>query len=184
MVTDERLRVEGPLQRFIDELRAKDPPVVRVPGTAVFMNRGKETAPLAMRESVDHLHSLHEHVLVLSLETLPVPRVPDSKRLDIDELGYKDDGITFVRAKHGYFEEFDVPALIRLIDKAGIECPLEANEASYFLSKIELKPTDAPGMSRWRKELFLATSVISAEPADYFRLPRERTVFLGSQIEF
>ena len=108
-----------------------------------------------------------------------MPRVPDSTRLDIDELGYKDDGITFVRAKYGYFEKFDVPALIRLIDKAGVECPLEANEASYFLSKIELKPTDAPGMSRWRKQLFLATSVISAEPADYFRLPRERTVFLG-----
>jgi len=184
LVTAERLRVEGPLRAFIDELRAKDPPVIRVPGTAVFMNRGKETAPLSMRECVDHLHSLHEHVVVLSLETVPVPRVRDSERLEIDELGYKDDGITFVRAQHGYFEEFDVPALISLIDKAGVECPLEANEASYFLSKIELKPTDAPGMSRWRKQLFLATSVISAEPADYFRLPRERTVFLGSQIEF
>jgi KUP system potassium uptake protein len=113
-----------------------------------------------------------------------VPRVPDSARLDIDELGYRDDGITFVRAKYGYFEKFNVPALIRLIDKAGVECPLEADQASYFLSKIELKPTDAPGMSRWRKELFLATATISAEPADYFRLPRERTVFIGSEIEF
>ena len=56
LVTAERLRVEGPLQAFIDELRAKDPPVVRVPGTAVFMNRGKETAPLSMRACVDHLH--------------------------------------------------------------------------------------------------------------------------------
>jgi KUP system potassium uptake protein len=148
------------------------------------MNRGRETAPLSMRESVEHLHALHEHVVVLSLETLPVPRVGDSKRLEIDELGYKDDGITFVRAKYGYFEEFDVPAVIRLIEKTGIECPLEVGEASYFLSKIELKVGDKPGMSRWRKNLFLATSVIAAEPADYFRLPRERTVFLGSQIEF
>jgi KUP system potassium uptake protein len=184
LVTKERLRVEGPLQKFIEEFRAKDPPVTRVPGTAVFMNRGRETAPLSMRANVDHLHSLHEHVIVLSLETVPVPRVPDSERLDIDELGHKDDGITFVRAKHGYFEEFDVPALIRLIDKTGVECPLEVNEASYFLSKVELKPSDKPGMSRWRKQLFLATTVISAEPADYFRLPRERTVILGSQIEF
>jgi KUP system potassium uptake protein len=184
LVTEARLRVEGPLQAFIDDFRASDPPVERVPGTAVFMNRGRQTAPLAMRATVDHLHALHEHVVILSLETLPVPRVPDSKRLEIDELGYKDDGITFVRAKHGYFEEFDVPALIRLIDEAGVESPLEAGEASYFLSKIELKPTDAPGMSRWRKDLFLATSVIAAEPADYFRLPRAHTVFIGSQIEF
>ena len=69
-----------------------------MPGTAVFLNRGKETTPLAMRANVEHLHSLHEHVVVLSLETLPVPRVPDSERLEIDDLGYTDDGITFVRA--------------------------------------------------------------------------------------
>jgi len=68
LVTAERLRAEGPLSSFVDELHAKDPPVARVPGTAVFLNRGKETAPLAMRTCVDHLHSLHEHVVILSLE--------------------------------------------------------------------------------------------------------------------
>ena len=184
LVTEERRRIEGPLQGFIDDLRAKDPPVTRVPGTAVFMNRGKVTAPLSMRECVEHLHSLHEHVVVVSLETLPVPRVPDSRRLDIDELGYRDDGITFVQAKYGYVEEFNVPAVIRLLDEAGVESPLEVDEASYFLSRIELVAGDRPGMARWRKHLFLATSLISAEPANYFRLPRERTIFLGSQIEF
>jgi KUP system potassium uptake protein len=115
---------------------------------------------------------------------MPVPRIRDSQRLEIDQLGHRDDGISFVRAKHGYFEEFDVPTLIRLIEKAGIECPLEVDEASYFLSKVELKPTHKPGMSHWRKELFLGIALITAEPADYFRLPRERTVILGSQIEF
>jgi KUP system potassium uptake protein len=184
LVTDERLRVEGPLQAFVDELRAKDPPVTRVPGTAVFMNRGKQTAPLAMRASVEALHSLHEHVVVLSLDSLPVPRVPDSKRLDIDELSYTDDGITYVGVKYGYFEEFDVPAMLRLIDQAGVESALEVNEAFFFLSKIELQVSDKPGMSRLRKQLFLATSLISAEPAEYFRLPPERTVILGAQIEF
>ena len=184
LVTAERVRIEGPLQGFVEELRAKDPPVMRVPGTAVFMNRGKETAPLSMRTSVDHVHSLSQHALILSLDTLPVPRVRDADRLEIDDLGYKDDGITFVSAKHGYFEEFDVPALLRLISRAGVECPLEPDEASYFLSKVELKPTDRPGMSQWRKRLFLATSVIAAEPADYFKLPRDRAVIVGSQIEF
>jgi KUP system potassium uptake protein len=184
LVNAERFRVEGPLQAFVDEVNSKDPPVARVPGTAVYMNRGKETAPLSMRACVYHLHSLNEHAIILSLENLPVPRIRDSERLDIDELGYRDDGITFVRAKHGYAEEYDVPAMVRLIAQAGIEIPLEAGEASYFLSKVELRATDKPGMSRWRKQLFLATAVIAAEPADYFRLPSDRTVTLGSQIEF
>jgi KUP system potassium uptake protein len=137
-----------------------------------------------MRASVDRLRSLHEHVVILSLETVAVPRVAASRRLDIDELGYKDDGITFVRASYGYFEHFDVPAMLRLIDQAGVECPLEVSEASFFVSQVELEPTDKPGMNRWRKQLFLATSVLAAEPADYFRLPRERTLVLGSQIAF
>jgi KUP system potassium uptake protein len=184
LVAEERLRVEGSLRGFIDELRSTDPPVARVPGTGVFLNRGKETAPLAMRASVDHLRSLHEHVVILSLETVALPRVADSRRLDIDELGYKDDGITFVRASYGYFEHFDVPAMLRLIDQAGVECPLEVSEASFFVSKVELELTDKPGMRRWRKQLFLATSVLAAEPADYFRLPRERTLVLGSEIAF
>jgi KUP system potassium uptake protein len=104
--------------------------------------------------------------------------------LDIDELSYTDDGITYVGVKYGYFEEFDVPATLRLIDQAGVESPLEVNEAFFFLSKVELQVSDKPGMSRLRKQLFLATSLISAEPAEYFRLPPARTVILGAQIEF
>jgi KUP system potassium uptake protein len=184
LVTAERKRVEGPLQHFVDQLRSGDRRVTRVPGTAVFLNRGKETAPLSMRECVEHLHSLNEHVIILSLDTISVPRVRDADRLEIDDLGYKDDGITFVRAKHGYVEDHNVPRVVRLIAKAGVESPLEVNEASYYLSKVELKPSGKPGMSRWRKHLFLATAVLTAEPADYFGLPREQTVILGSQIEF
>jgi KUP system potassium uptake protein len=184
LVTAERLRVEGPLEDFVSELRGKDPPVERVPGTGVFMNRGKETAPLSMRACVDHLHSLPENAVILSLENMPVPRITAADRLEIDDLGYLDDRITFVRAKHGYAEEYDVPALVRQIAAAGVESPVDAREASFYLSRVELKAGDDPGMARWRKRLFLVTAVISAEPAQYFRLPRERTVTLGSEIEF
>jgi KUP system potassium uptake protein len=184
LINQERVRVEGPLQQFVDELRETDPPVTRVPGTAVFMSSGKETAPLSMRRSVEALHSLHEHVIVLSLDSVPVPRVPDSERLEIDDLSYNDDGITFVAAKYGFFEEFHVPATLRLIEQTGVESPLEVNEAFFFVSRIEVKASDKPGMSRMRKQLFLATSLISAEPAEYLRLPPERTVILGAQIEF
>jgi KUP system potassium uptake protein len=184
LVTAERLRIEGPLPEFVDELRTADPPVVRARGTAVFLNRGKETAPLAMRECVEHLHSLNQEAIILSLETVPVPRIRKTDRLEIDELGYKDDGIIFVRAMHGYVDEFDVPAIVRSIGKERANGDLDPSDVSYFLSKVELKVSDKPGMSRWRKRLFLATAVITAEPTDYFRLPREQTVILGSQIEF
>jgi K+ transporter len=184
LVTAERFRVEGPLRDFVKGLRRQEPPVARVPGTGVFLNRGKETAPLSMRACVDHLHSLPESAIILSLETLPVPRVRPKDRLEVDALGYQDDRITFVRAKHGYAEAYDVPKLVRQIAKAGVECPVDARHASFFLSRVRLKATDRPGMSRLRKRLFLVTALISAEPSDYFRLPRERTVTLGSEIEF
>ena len=77
-----------------------------------------------------------------------------------------------------------MPKLVRQIAKTGVECPVDARHASFFLSRVELKASDRPGMSRWRKRLFLVTALISAEPADYFQLPRERTVTLGSEIEF
>jgi KUP system potassium uptake protein len=184
LVTRERFHVEGPLKRFVTELRSRKPPVERVPGTGVFLNRGKETAPLSMRACVDHLHSLPENAIILSLETVPVPRVPPRERLEIDDLGFEDDRITFVRAKHGYAEEYDVPKLVRQISKAGVECPVDARNASFYLSRVELKPSHKPGMRYWRKRLFLWISFITAEPADYFKLPRERTVTLGSEVEF
>ena len=110
------------------------------------MNRGKETAPLSMRECVEHLHSLHEHVVIVSLETLPVPRVPRLRTPGIDELGYKDDGTPTCGPEYGYIEEFDVPAIIRLLDDK-VGSPLEVNEASYFLSKVELVAGHRPGMA-------------------------------------
>jgi KUP system potassium uptake protein len=184
LVTAERFGVEGPLQAFVDDLRRMDPPLIRGPGTGVFMNRGKGTAPLSMRACVDHLHALQEHAIILSLENLPIPRIRSGDRLEVDDLRYKDDGITFVRAKHGYAEHYDVPALVRQIAEAGVESPVDARDAPFYLSRVELRAADRPGMSRWRKRLFLVTALISAEPADYFQLPRDRTITLGAEIEF
>jgi KUP system potassium uptake protein len=183
LVTERRERDEGPLREFIDEIRERTPPVQRVSGTAVFLNRTMATAPLAMRASVEHLHALSEHVVILSIETLAVPHVPPADRLVIDDLGYTDDGITHAGARFGYMDDPDVPEVLRLIEHADIECPLEVDTASYFLSTIDLVRGDAPGMSRWRKSLFVATSHITADAAEYFHLPRERTVIIGSRLE-
>jgi KUP system potassium uptake protein len=183
LVTRRREEAEGPLREFVDELHERRPPVLRVPGTAVFLNRNMVTAPLAMRASVDHLHALHEHVVILSIETLSVPHVPPDERLVIDDLGYTDDGITHAGARFGYMDQPNVPDVLRLIADAPIECPLEVDEASYFLSTIDLYRGDAAGMSRWRKNLFMATARVSTDAADYFVLPRDRTVVMGSRIE-
>jgi KUP system potassium uptake protein len=183
IVTRRREQAEGPLRRFVDDLHASKPPVVRVPGTAVFLNRNKVTAPLAMRASVKHLHALNAHVVILSIETQEIPHVPPAERIVIDDLGYTDDGITHATARFGYMDQPNVPAVMRLIEKSDIESPVDVANASYFLSTIDLCRGDAPGLSRWRKTLFLATAQITADAADYFALPRERTVILGSQIE-
>jgi len=183
IVTGRREHDEGSLREFIDNLHERKPPVTRVPGTAVFLNRNKITAPLAMRASVEHLHALNEHVVILSIETLAVPHVPGADRIVIDDLGYRDDGITHASARFGYMDQPNVPAVMRQIEQAQIESPIDVYGLSYFLSTIGLYRGDAPGMSRWRKTLFLATASITADAAEYFRLPRDRTVIMGSRIE-
>jgi KUP system potassium uptake protein len=183
LVTLERDREEGPLPAFIAQLHAMKPPLHRVPGTAIFLNRGKATAPLALRANVEHNEILHEEVLILSVETMPAPHVPAEKRLQIDDLGYKDDRIIHVTARFGYMDQTNVPGLLPLIRDAAIESPLDEDRLSYFVSRIELVQGHAPGMSRWRKRLFIATSRITADAAEYFQLPRERTVIMGSRIE-
>jgi KUP system potassium uptake protein len=183
LVTARRESVEGSLRGFVDELHRRREPLRRTPGTAVFLNRNNETTPLAMRANVEHNQILHEHVVILSISTLPRPHVAPAERLSVDDLGYIDDGITHVEARFGYMEQPNVPSALRLAADAGLECPLEVEEASYFLSTIELRPGDAPGMTRWRKRLFVATSHITADAAEYFGLPRDRTVIMGSLIE-
>ncbi|MFF3462465.1 potassium transporter Kup [Streptomyces sp. NPDC002619] len=183
IVTTERARHEGPLPEFIDQLRTGEAPTLRVPGTAVFLNRGKQTAPLAMRANVEHNHVLHEQVVILSLQTEPVPRFPADERMTVDPLGYADDRIIHVTARFGYMETPDVPSALAMLDPATTEGQLQLDQASYFLSKIELRRGTARTMAPWRKRLFIATSYITADAAEYFGLPRDRTVIMGSHIE-
>jgi len=183
VVTAERAEHEGSLREFVDQLRSGERPVLQVPGTAVFLNRGKQTAPLAMRANVERNHVRHEQVVILSIETEPVPRVPTDRRIVVDGLGYADDGIVHVTARFGYMETPDVPGTLALLDPADTEGPLLLDEASYFLSTIELRRGPAPTMAPWRKRLFIATSHITADAAEHFSLPRDRTVIMGWHIE-
>jgi KUP system potassium uptake protein len=183
LVTHNREEEEGSLRDFVEHLRDLDPPVLRPPGTAVFLNANPQTTPLAMRANVEHNHVLHGCVLILTMETERVPHVSADDRLDVDELGYRDDGITHVTARYGFQDVTDVPQLLELIASHGVEGDLDITNPSYFLSRISIVAGDAPGMARWRKKLFLAISRNAANPVEYFHLPDERTVVMGSHIE-
>ena len=183
IVTAERNQREGSLREFIEDLRDNRSAIVTVPGTAVFLNRGKETAPLAMRANVEHNHVRHQHVLIIAIQTEPVPRVPAAERIVSDDLGYADDGISHVTVRCGYIETPNLPDVLNALDPDRTEGRLDLDHASYFLSKIELRAGDSPTMAMWRKRLFIATSHITADAAEHFGLPRDRTVIMGSHIE-
>jgi KUP system potassium uptake protein len=160
-----------------------DPPVARAPGTGVFLNANPDTTPLALRANVEHNHVLHQCVLIVSLTTERVPHVSEDERLEIDDLGYSDDGITHITGRFGFQDALNVPALLRQAAERGLEGDPRLENPSYFVSRISIIPTDRPGMAKWRKKLFLAISRNAADPVQIFHLPDDRTVVMGSHIE-
>ncbi|GAA2271983.1 potassium transporter Kup [Glycomyces scopariae] len=184
VVTGERGRREGSLREFVDHLREGEPKAARVPGTAVFLDRGKQSAPLALRANLEQNHARHAQIVVLSVETQPVPRVAEADRLCVDQLGDDRDAVIHVTARFGYMETPDVPRALEAIDPEQAEGRrLNLDRATYFLSTIQLKPGRQKTMATWRKHLFIATSHITADAAEHFRLPRDRTMIIGSHIE-
>ena len=183
LITARRTNAEGSLADFVQNLRITPDLVDRVPGTAIFLNPGSATTPLALRANVEHNHVRHERVIILSVEIDTVPRLPESERFTVDDLGDPTDGITHVTARFGYTETPDVPRTLQTLSPEQTEGPLELDKATYFLSKIELREGRSPEMARWRKRLFLAASHITSDASNHFSLPRDRVIVMGSQIE-
>jgi KUP system potassium uptake protein len=181
IVTRRRIEEEGPLREFVKSLAATDDPPLRVRGASVFLHASGDTVPLAFRYNVEHNHVRHEQVVIFTAETAHTPHVRDDDRLEIDDLLIKDDGIALVTARFGFQDAADVPAALRLAARHGVEVDVEA--ASYFLSRITVMPARGGEMAMWRKRLFAAMTRNAASPVEYFRLPEERVVSLGSIIE-
>jgi KUP system potassium uptake protein len=183
IVTRSRTKQEGPLDEFLAGLRTCEPPLRRVPGTAVFLNPNHATTPLALRAEVEHNHAFHEKVLIVSLDTVSVPHVDASDRFVVERLGQGLFKVLHVTARIGYRERPNVPDLLALARKRGLlERNLDLEGASYFLSRITITATDAPGMREWRKNLFINMARNAASPIDHFGLPPDRTVMMGSQV--
>jgi KUP system potassium uptake protein len=184
IVSANRSREEGPLRDFVEHLDARDFPVVRVPGTAVFLNSNPKTTPLALRANVEHNHVVHEHIVIVSIQTERVPHVADDDRFVSDGVGEDRDGITRLTTRFGFQDDTDVPAALRRANRLGLlEGPCDLDTASYFLSQITIVRSDMPGMSRWRKTLFLTLAHNAADPVEYFGLPEHRTLSIGERIE-
>ncbi|MFL5864522.1 MAG: potassium transporter Kup [Solirubrobacteraceae bacterium] len=182
IVTRNRIAKEGSLSEFLDGLPEKAPPLVRVPGVAVFLDPTKETTPLALRTEVEHNHTLHRRVVIVKVHPVGIPHVESFERFTVERLGGKFN-VFHVTVSVGYHDRPDVPESLRLCRAQGLlERDLDLEHASYFLSRITITPTDAPPMRRWRKKLFVAMARNAASPIDAFGLPSERTVMIGSQV--
>jgi KUP system potassium uptake protein len=181
IVTARRVEVEGELPQFIEEVHAER--IVRVPGTAVFPHPTKQTTPLALRANVEFNHVLHERVVIVTVLSENVPHVPLGERLAIDELGHNADGVVHLSARFGFQDEQDVPGVLREARGLSDELEIDPDTAFYFLSRITIERCHNPGMSTWRKRLFIGMSHNAATPAAYFKLPIDRTVVMGSRIE-
>jgi KUP system potassium uptake protein len=169
-------RGETPIERFLEDAAASGMP--RVPGTAVFLFKGSGAAPPALITNTRHNHVLHERVILLSILTDDVPTVDDSQRAEIQEYG---NGVFQVTLHYGFMEEPDVEAaLLKLSDD---RLPITAESLTFFLGRETVIASTIPGMSNWRERLFAFQLRSAASAARFFRLPADRVVEVGSQVE-
>ncbi|HEV3129962.1 MAG TPA: potassium transporter Kup [Solirubrobacteraceae bacterium] len=183
IVTRNRVAKEGPLEDFLDSLRGAEPPILRVPGTAIFLNPKRDTTPLALRAEVDRIHALHEKVVITSMDQVSVPHVDPADRFDVQVLGPGQFRVLHVTVRVGYQDNFPVPEALALARKRGLlERNLDLEHASYLVSSMTITETSDPVMNRWRKRIFTAMARNAESPIDAFGLPSDRTVMMGSQV--
>jgi KUP system potassium uptake protein len=183
VVTANRIAKEGSLHDFLEGLRDLDPPIRRLPGTAIFLNPDQETTPLALRAEIEHSHALHEKVLIVSMTEISFPHVDDRDRFTIERIGPEELSLRHVSIKVGYQDRPNLPEALRLARRdLLLERDLDLEGATYFVSRITLAPTDAAGMRPWQKKLFIGIARNAVSPIDAFGLPNDRTVSMGSQI--
>jgi len=159
-------------------IRGSRQSIKRVPGTAVFLSANAEGAPPALLHNLKHNKVLHERVCILTVKVEDVPYVPREQRTEAKELR---DGIYRVIVRYGFMEEPDIP--LALADARGLGAPIKIMDTSFFLGRQTLIPSKRPGMAIWREHLF-AWMVRNSESAmEFFKLPVNRVVALGSQVE-
>ena len=171
-----------PIQLFLDGVERSS--VHRVAGTAVFMTGSDDGVPAVLLHHLKHNKVLHERVLLVSVKTADVPETSASERVRVVPLGQ---GFWRVIASYGFMQSPNVPQVLEVVDQMGIRC--KPMETSYFLGRERLIPTagrpdEAFALARWRKVLFSIMSRNARSATEFFAIPPNRVVELGTQIEF
>lgn len=165
-----------PLEEFLQSLFAEPP--TRVPGTAVFLRSESDGVPHAMLHNLVHNKVIHEQIVFLTVLNVDVPVISDAERLDVIPLGHE---CFQVNVRYGFKETRDIPKVLELCRAKDIDS--EMLSTSFFISRQTIVPTIGRGMAMWRERLFAAMSRNARGAADYYHIPTNRVIELGTQVE-
>jgi KUP system potassium uptake protein len=165
-----------PFEQFLKDIAERPP--VRVTGTAIFMTSNLQGTPATLLHNLQHNKVLHERVILLTVVTIDVPRVPPEERSEVTPLGL---GFFRLTLRYGFMEEPDVPAALLEASQRGF--PVNLEETTFFLGVETLLATRRPGMPLWRERLFVWIARNAVRANSFFKIPPERVVELGMQVE-
>jgi KUP system potassium uptake protein len=164
-----------PLEEFLERMER---PPMRVAGTAVFMTGDITVAPMALLHNLKHNKVLHERIILMQVLTQDVPRVREDRRIEVDRLGK---GFFTLIARYGYMEQPDVPAALRAARVHGLA--YDEMQTSFFLGRETLVPSSRSKLGRMRQTLFMGMTATAVATKVFFRIPPNRAIELGGQIE-
>ncbi|WP_104664850.1 potassium transporter Kup [Ensifer adhaerens] len=170
--------IDIPLASFIKSIERKSEHApVAVPGTAVFLTSDPESTPAALLHNIKHNHVLHNQNFILTIRTANTPKVPKSERVSMQPLS---DRFTLLEIRFGFMETQNVSQALGLFRKSGLK--FDIMSTSFYLGRRKLVPDAESGMPHWQDRLFIALANAAIDPSDYFRLPTNRVVELGSHV--
>ena len=175
ILTAKTRRIEVPLADLIKSLEKRPPHIVK--GTAVFLTSDPSFVPTAMMHNLKHNKVLHEHNVILTIETAQTPRVDPAERVKMETISEK---FSLVRLRFGFMESPNVPKALVIARKLGWQFDIMAT--SFFVSRRSLKPSAQSGMPLWQDHLFIAMSRSANDATDYFQIPTGRVVEVGTQV--
>ncbi|MGE5268485.1 MAG: potassium transporter Kup [Thiohalocapsa sp.] len=177
LIAELRARDAVPLDQFVASLNPERP--VRVPGTAIFMTRDLAQVPVAMLHAMKHTKALQERVVVMQVDTEDVPHVPDERRLAISEVSR---GFYTMRVRYGFMDE---PNIMRALAQCRVQhFHINLMDTSFFIGREKVRSRPRRMVFwRWRDRLFILLTKIALDATEFFRIPPNRVVELGGQIE-
>jgi KUP system potassium uptake protein len=175
ILTMKTRRIEVPLKDLIKSLEKRPPHIVK--GTAVFLTSDPNFVPAALLHNLKHNKVLHEHNVILTIETAQTPRVDVAERVRMETIS---DKFSTVRLRFGFMESPNVPKALVIARKLGWQ--FDIMSTSFFVSRRSLKPSAQSGMPRWQDHLFIALSRSANDATDYFQIPTGRVVEVGTQV--